>query len=264
MNLLGAFAPHMLYSTGIIAYILVFIGFAKHRLTSSLPVLLLVFTALWVSYTLLFLLLVGFLPLNRWLRARPTKDWRRKAREVNTAIILGFGYEEDECGDMKPGKANEELLNWTIANTQATTILVQEGVWVAACDSSEKECMKSGRQIRRIHRHCPRKYLTTLDTAFCAMQELEKLGKKEAVLVTHDLQLRRAVWDFEAVKQTRDNWQDFTFVVPEMPDVLYAGHSVHWQTRSEWVWRIVELLVSRPRDSLSSIPDECRAPLLPT
>jgi hypothetical protein len=95
------------------------------------------------------------------------------------------------------------------------------------------------------------------------MQELEKLGKKEAVLVTHDLQLRRAVWDFEAVKQTRDNWQDVTFVVPEMPDVLYAGHSVHWQTRSEWAWRLVELLVSRPRDFLSPIPDECGAPLLP-
>jgi hypothetical protein len=118
MNLLDAFAPHMLYSTGIIAYILAFIGFAKHRLTSSLPVLLLVFTALWLSYTLLFLLLVGFLPLNGWLRARPTEDWRRKAREVTTAIILGFGYEKDECGDMKPGKANEELLNWTIANTK--------------------------------------------------------------------------------------------------------------------------------------------------
>jgi hypothetical protein len=260
MNLWDAFAPHILYSAGIIASAIVIIGFEKHRLPVSLPAVLWVILALWIGYTLLFLLFIGFFPLKRWLRAKPTEDWERKVKEVHTVILLGFGY-EDDCGDMKPGDANKRLLEWTMDHTEARTLLVQEGVWVAACESSEKECTKSGRKLMRIHRHDPTVYLNTLDTAFCAMQELEKLGEKEAVLVTHDLQLKRAAWDFGTVKQSRRSWQDIRFVIPEMPDMPYPKASIHWHTRSEWVWRIIELLVARPRDFLGPIPDECKAPM---
>jgi hypothetical protein len=232
------------------------LGLADQRLASGLP------WPLGAAYTALFLIGVAFFPLDKWLSASPTEDWKRKAKEVDTTIILGFGYAVDKAGAMKPGKANRELLDWTMAHTQASIILVQEGVWVAACDGDAETCSKAGRQIRRIHRHCPETYLNTLDTACCALQVMERLGKKEAVLVTHDVQLRRAVWDFERVKRSREAWQDVRFVVPDMPDIAYPADSVHLQTRSEWIWRIVELLVSRPRDFLSTIPDTCKVPCL--
>jgi uncharacterized SAM-binding protein YcdF (DUF218 family) len=261
MNLWHAFAPHALYPLGLVAYYLALTCLARQSLTGhSLPLAATVF-GLWLVYSALFVLFVAFLPPRRWLRAKATNKWRKQAKEADVAIVLGFGYEQDEHRNMKPGEANEALLAWTLEHTRAETILVQEGVWVAACDSKADECGVSGRQLRRIHEHRPDVYLNTLDTAYCALQAMEDLGARKAVLVAHPLQLQRALWDFQAVQRANLAWQTLEFVVPEMPDVPYVPHSVHVHTRCEPIWRLVELLVARPRDYLSPIPRECKAPL---
>lgn len=160
---------------------------------------------------------------------------------------------------MIPGKANEFLLNWTLKNTSAKTILVQEGVWVAACEASNTTCTIDGREIKRIHLHDETNYVNTLETAFCAMEEMKKLDEKKAILVAHDLQLQRVAWDFERVSQ--EMCPDCTFVIPNMLNTPYPTDSVHWHTRNEFIYKIVELIGSRTRDFLSLIPIDCKAPL---
>lgn len=204
---------------------------------------------------------------DEWMRVKPTEDWEKEIRKVDTAIILGFGYENDKNGNMEAGEANEFLLNWVINNTNATTILVQEGVWVAACNESDTACLvSSGREIKRIHLHDENVYVNTFDAAFCALEKMEVLEKKKAILVAHDLQLKRVARDFEAVKQERKGWQDFIFVIPKIPDTPYPDNPPNNQkhTRNEFCYRIVELMCSQPRDCYkryTDIPTKCKAPL---
>lgn len=200
---------------------------------------------------------------DEWMRAKPTEGWEKGILEIDTAIILGFGYETDKNGNMEAGEANEFLLNWVINKTNATTILVQEGVWVAACNESDTTCLVSGREIKRIHLHDENVYVNTFDAAFCALENMEVLDKKKAILVAHDLQLKRVARDFEIVKQARKGWQDFIFVIPKIPDTPYLDDPPNNQkhTRNEFYYRIVELICSRPRDFKSEIPTKCKAPL---
>jgi Fic family protein len=53
---------------------------------------------------------------------------------IDTAIILGFGFETDGAGHIQPGESNQFLLQWTLDHASADTLLVQEGVWAAACE----------------------------------------------------------------------------------------------------------------------------------
>jgi hypothetical protein len=176
MNVFNVFIPHILGVVGAILWFLAFARLAEHRtmliVVMSLP-----------AYALLFLILVGLTP-SPLMQAKPTRD-----QETDTAIILGFGFVM--IGDkMRPGETNQFLLDWTIKNRslQVKTILVQEGIWVA---SDAGTLRKLGIDRRRIHRHDPEIYVNTLDTAFCAIQQLQQLDKKKAMLVAHDLQLQR-------------------------------------------------------------------------
>lgn len=244
MSVFNVFIPHILGVVGAILWFLAFARLAEHRtmliVVMSLPV-----------YALLFLILVGLTP-SPLMRAKPTRD-----QEADTAIILGFGFVMVR-GQMRPGAANQFLLDWTIENqsSQVKTILVQEGVWVAGGAGTLKGL---GINIKRIHQHDPEIYVNTLDTAFCAIQQLQQLGKKKAMLVAHDLQLQRVAWDFEHVSQ--ELCPECIFVIPNIPDTPYPANSVHYQTRNEFIYKIAELLISRPRDFFSPIPTECKAPL---
>jgi hypothetical protein len=244
MNVFNVFIPHILGVVGAILWFLAFARLAEHRtmliVVMSLP-----------AYALLFLILVGLTP-SPLMQAKPTRD-----QETDTAIILGFGFVM--IGDeMRPGETNQFLLDWTIKNKslQVKTILVQEGIWVA---NDAGTLRKLGIDRRRIHRHDPEIYVNTLDTAFCAIQQLQQLDKKKAMLVAHDLQLQRVAWDFERVSQ--EMCPECTFVIPNVPDTPYPANSVHYQTRNEFIYKIAELLISRPRDFFSPIPTECKAPL---
>ena len=210
-----------------------------------------------VVLLLLMIACIQSLP-NSWLRARPGGD----SRGVDVAIILGFGYEEADDGGMKPGAANEFLLDWVLETyPEVRTILVQEGIWAAACETSAETCKIGNVELLRIHRHDPDLYVNTFQTAVCAIKRMNELGKKRAILVAHDLQLWRTEKVFERVKQKLCG--DCEFVIPNVPDTPYPVRSVHGSTRNEFIYRIVEVL-ARLRDSklvTREIPDECIAPL---
>jgi hypothetical protein len=244
VNLIGVFTPHALGILGGILWVSAVIRLTDHR-TMLTAVISLLF------YAMLFLTLVGLAP-SAWLHAKPTED-----QEADTAIILGFGYEADDEG-MKPGAANRALLKWVVDNrsTQVRVILVQEGGWVATDRGTMRQL---GIDVRRIHQHDPHIYVNTLDTAYCVMQELRRLDKNKALLIAHDLQLGRVALDFERV--SKKICPDCTFVIPDIHSMPYPANSVHWHTRNEFVYKIVEVLVARPRDFLSPIPTECKAPL---
>ena len=207
-----------------------------------------------IAYSAVFFALVGFLPLSRYLRARPSANWRGVARNADVAIILGFGYELTSTGQMQPGVANQALLEWTLAHTTARTVLVQEGVWVAACPVEATTCVVGERALRRIHPHDPTHYINTLATAVMAMDFMVQLGAQTAVLVAHDQQLARAAADFERARQTNPAWRDLRFIIPDLPAMPYVSRSVHLQTRNAGFWRLAELFIARPRDFLSQIP----------
>lgn len=238
MNVFNVFIPHILGIVGAILYFAFIRVKGTVLMAVSLPV-----------YAFLFLTLVGLTP-SRWIQAKPTKG-----QDADTVIILGFGYEM-ERGEIKPGKANQFLLDWTIDNrfSQVKTLLVQEGTWVAI----DAEVFKK-LDVRKIHRHDPKIYVNTLDTAFCAIQQLKKLNQNRALLVAHDLQLQQVAWDFERV--SKEICPECTFVIPDIPDTPYPANSIHLQTRNEFFYKIIELLISRPRDFLSPVPTQCKAPL---
>jgi hypothetical protein len=198
---------------------------------------------------------------SSWLRARPKGD----SRGVALAVVLGFGYEETNAGEMKPGAANEFLLNWALENHPAVeTVLVQEGVWAVICETGAATCEADGVELLRIHRHDPHVDVNTLDTAVCAIEAIERmdgLREKKALLVAHDLQLWRVAADFERARQ--DLCSDCEFVIPDVPDTPYPARSVQWRTRNEPVYRFVEI-VARFRDSrlfTPETPHRCIAPL---
>lgn len=240
-QILAIFLPHILGMLGV----LVILGFGWRTPFTTLFIVLPI-------YALLFLLAIGFTP-SRWLRAQATVVTNSTLRPT-TAIILGFGYEGAEAV-MRPGAANQFLVKWLVeTQPQVKTVFVQEGVRSAITPELFAE-----KEFRRIHRHDKAIYVDTLDTAFCALHELKKAGVSNVLLVAHDLQLQRAVWDFARVNQAA--CAHCTIVTAAMPDTPYPINSVHFQTRNEFVYTLVELLLLRPRDFLRATPTTCKAPL---
>ena len=285
MNVFNVFFPHLLYILGAIACFFIFIfpitvlgglisvyifhKASAHRDKMAEPSTLLglskncmmkLFFILGIVIVLLVYTWVFLSFSDSWIRAKPSESWESDIKTVGTAIILGFGYTIGKNGQMQAGEANEFLWDWTLKHTTADTILVQEGVWVAVCPGSDKNCQVSGRELYRIHRDDRQIDVNTLEMAFCAMQRMEQLGKTKAVIVAHDLQLERAAWDFEKVKRSRKNWRHFKFIVPKIPGTPFPEDSHQKRTRSRLYYKFVELFLSRVRDFLSSTPERCIAP----
>lgn len=235
------FLPHLLGILG--AFVILGVGWRTPITT------LLLYLSI---YGLLFLVGIGCTP-SRWLRAK-APPVTNPTLAPTTAIVLGFGY-EGEGDAMQPGAANQFLVQWLMeTQPQVTTLLVQEGIRSALTPALFTE-----KAVQRIHRHDPTIYVDTLDTAFCALHQLQKMGKQNVLLVAHDLQLQRALWDFTRVHQAA--CADCTIVTAAMPDTPYPANSVHFQTRNEFIYKLVELLFLRPRDFLRATPTVCKAPL---
>lgn len=236
MAAIKIFTPHMLGVVGLVP-LLYFATKNNLKISLILPV-----------YIILFLVAIGLTP-RRWVHATPTND-----QNAATAIVFGFGYETDGA-KLLPGAANQFLADWIVANrnAQTKTLLVQEGVLVALNPKTVSQL-----DIKRIHAHDPTVYVNTLEAAFCAIQELNGLNQKKALLVSHDVQLQRMVWDFERVGQR--NCPDCVFLVPAIPNTPFPVNSVHLQTRNQFVYTILELLILRPRDLLTPLPSQCKAP----
>jgi hypothetical protein len=244
VNIFRVFLPHFL---GFLGAILWFWMIARYNRADAM---LLAFVSS-PLYLLLFVVFVGLTP-SRWLRAEPTED-----QNADIAVIFSFGYETDGKR-MIPGKANLYLWDWIVNNRslKMKTLLLQEGIWVA---TDEKTIENLGFERIRIHRHDPKIYVDTLNAAFCAIQQIQKLERKKILLLGHDLQLQRVAWDFERVGHAV--CPDCIFLIPKIQAVPYPAKSVHFQTRNEFFYKVIELLIARPRDMMSPIPSDCMAPV---
>lgn len=211
---------------------------------------------LWLSiYPCLFLYLS-----EGWLRAEPTHGWQEKIKTIDTAIILGFGYERDALGHLRAGKSNAFLMQWALEHTHADTLLVQEG-GLAAYNQINVQGEVKGKKSFRIHRHIDDIDLNTFQTAYCALEKMEQLGKRKAVLVAHDLQLQRVAWIFKKLTPSRADAAEYKFIVPHIPPTPFPADSDQLRTRSKLLYIFCELFGSRLRDYLSPMPDTCLAPL---
>jgi uncharacterized SAM-binding protein YcdF (DUF218 family) len=214
-----------------------------------------------VLFLWIFLYPFAFLYLSEaWLRAEPTPGWQEEIGSIDTLIVLGFGFEKDARDQLQAGRSNEFLLRWALEHTQAHTFLVQEGV-LAAYAAVQSQQGTSGKKMERIHRHIEGIDMNTFQTAYCALERMDSMGKRQAVLVAHDLQLQRAAWIFEKLKTAKPDWEGLRFVVPEIPPTPFPTDSDQLRTRWKPLYIFCELFGSRLRDHMSSAPESCRAPL---
>ncbi|HUW05008.1 MAG TPA: hypothetical protein VMW01_01995 [Williamwhitmania sp.] len=186
-----------------------------------------------------------------YLHGKPSADWRTRARQANTAIIFGFGYGTDGEGNMTPSVANQTLLDSALAQTNATYLIMQEGVYVAAEEAKQHGTL-GNRQLIRIHLHTVGKDVNTLQAAKFAVLQMEKLGVKQAVVYAHDLQLARAVFDLQRVAASNPKWHDMKFIFPKISKTPSPSDSNQLRTRWRVVYRAIELYYSRVRDAWSS------------
>lgn len=186
---------------------------------------------------------------------------------ADIAIILGFGYEEDNEGHMKPGRANEELLQWIIEGVDnnelnVETILIQEGVWAAADSLKNKGLVESllpeGEQglkiitknkkvivISRIHKHHANVYVNTFNTLYLAAGRIRKTKQRNVLLVAHDLQLQRSIFAWNRAAETyAESFAGLKLVVPHFKKQFPGSWgSVQLWTKSRIIYKFAELLI---------------------
>ena len=215
----------------------------------------------WFFCALFSFVLLGlgilFAPVEMF-RATPSDD----LDSVTTAIVFGFGFEEDAEGAMLPGAANSFLLDHVLTeHPQVDTIFVQEGVWVDRCEREALTCEVDGVRLLRIDWHDERFDLNTLEISACVLERMELFELDEAIVVAHDMQLARAASTLERV-QRGGLCPDCTLLIDLVPDTPYPEESAQLRTRSESVWRFIDL-AARLRDSRLltwETPDTCAVP----
>ncbi len=248
--MITVFQVFLPYVCALIAAIFWFTGYFFIVGTKSIGNFLLSF----LLFIFIFIFITGIVP-NSWLWPQSTQNQNDSNPDV--AVILSFGY--DLKGDqMEPGAANIFLWTQFVTNdaSHIKYILVQEGIWVAA----DEKTIKSLEISRfRIHQHNPNIYIDTPNAAYCALQQLQKIKKTKVLLISHDLQLQRVLWDFQRV--SRQVCSECKFYIPKIEKTPFPTESVHWWTRNSFFYKIVELLILRPRDFLSPIPTECKVPV---
>ena len=204
-----------------------------------------------LGYGFLVMFITAIILLFVWwvffLEAEATKCWRCKTKQTNTAIIFGFGYEENCCGKMLPGAANSALYDQAISDANYQYLIMQEGVMVAACEGNRKH--------KKIEMHPvnPNEDVNTFIAAKYAILKMDSLGEKKAVVYAHNHQLARAVFDLKQIAASNPKWQDFEFITPAIPKTPYPRQSIQLRTRCESIYVPLEIFALRLRDTILSV-----------
>ncbi len=209
---------------------------------------------LWKAKNLISGLVTGFLVLGASVivvllvgrativDATPTPGWEIEARKTKVAILFGFGYEEDNEGNMLPGAANLAIYQQAMADANYQYLIMQEGVMSAARDDS----VHAKIQMHPLSKY----YVNTFEAALYAIRKMDSLKVKKAVVYAHNQQLARAVYILKGIAASNPRWQDMEFIIPYIPPTPYPCHSVQPHTRCELIYLPIELFISRPRDYL--------------
>jgi hypothetical protein len=200
----------------------------------------LVFWIILVLFTLLFI-------SEERLKAMPSDNWQEKAQQADAALVFGYGLGRPVEGQMRPGESNKELLSWTIKNTSASVLLVQEGVWTVVCPEAATECAIEGRILLRMHENFQDIRVNTAEAARCAADQLITQKVEKVVVAAHDLQLELAAWDLRQILKHLGR-DDIDVIVPDLPQTASPGTFVQPQTGMRFIYRLTQIFVGRPRD----------------
>lgn len=183
-----------------------------------------------------------------YLNGKPDCNWQEKSKQVNTAIIFGFGYGIDENGKMTPEVSNQFLFELSRKQMKSKYLIMQEGVYIAAVKDSISDRSENF-QLIRMHPLNLKKDVNTFEASKYAIMQMEKLGQSRAVVYAHSLQVKRAIADLRKIADTNIKWKNFEFIAPDIPDTPFPKHSAQWRTQSKIIYRAIELYYSRVRDA---------------
>jgi hypothetical protein len=181
-------------------------------------------------------LLLGVCVPDSWLRAKPHGN----LSEADVWVVFGFGLrvERDET---HAGTSNRALADWIATHHDGTTtLLVQEGIRLALAERIRETGEAFPMECVQTLPHDSKMYVNTKQATQQAVTRLQAWHKERPLLLAHDLQLQRMVWDFAAA-----GYADV--VVPELSPIPFDDKSTqHWGTHNRYNWTVWELLAARP------------------
>jgi|GEM_PF-2252771 len=210
-----------------------------------------------LSFLLMFLfLLIQFLLFNTissaWIRATPTSHFKNKIEQAGSILVFGFGLGEDNEKNVLPGTSNIELQTWINNNIFNKILIGQYGNLLS------QKINPGSNSFILMHEHDPNKYVNTSEAARFALNKLDslyKLGKinKDIVVVAHDMQLQRVIWNLNKLQKKNKEWQSYNFIIPKIPKIPFSISSAQWHTKGRFIYNLVELFYSRPRDYFAKL-----------
>jgi hypothetical protein len=212
-------------------------------------------TRLLIFGLLLFTLITVFLFITQFLiAAKPSENYQTLQKNANTVIAFGFGIEENKDGKLSAGPANDTIMKWVMDNTNPKYKIAQKG-----CEISKYQNFNS--QIIEMHPH-GKNYISTFEAAAYALQKLDSLRKNhylsnsDVVIIAHNYQLDRAVWIIKKIAEKKYSNSGFRFIIPDLPQMPFASNSSQLHTKNKYIYLLVELYISRPRDYFKMMFDE--------
>jgi len=195
-----------------------------------------------------FMLIYTFISHSHYfIRANPSINYQSAIKSSKIVIAFGFGIEKDKNGNLTAGAANDSIMHWISENTQAEYIIAQKGCTLSKFINYEIPLIE-------MHPHNDSVYINTFEAAKYALNKLDSLYKTDEIknnqvlVVAHGMQLERAAWILKKMYEKRNNKSSYQFIVPKMPSIPFPLNSNQFHTRNKFIYRLIELYISRPRD----------------
>ena len=197
---------------------------------------------------------IGILSFGGYTQ-KPDKHWEKEVQNSQVIVAFGFGLTKDSLGNFTAGKSNEAIFNRMVDFAGNKTIIAQEGILLAL---KSKNCKIANTKLKndrfvRMHPH-NNHYINTFDAARFALEKIRSCNTDKHLKIcifSHDKQLKRAASDLERIARTEEQWRNYTFVIPDIKNIPFDKNSLHFQTRYAWIYFLIEIFFSRPRDFIT-------------
>lgn len=185
---------------------------------------------------------------TRWLKMKPSVNWEQHIQDADVAVAFGFGLVEQEDGTLLPGSANDSLYKWMQSHSQVNYLIAQKGIALAAADNEKIAVVK-------MHEHDPDVYINTYKAVDSAFVKLDSLDDAENIshqllVIASDMQMKRVAWLLQKKASGEYNSKNYSFIIPDISGIPFPRNSFHLHTRYGFIYKIIELYYSRPRDYL--------------
>ncbi|MBN2212758.1 MAG: hypothetical protein JW723_00810 [Bacteroidales bacterium] len=190
-----------------------------------------------------------------FLTVTPGNNWEEEAMKADVVIAMGFGIIRDDMGNYQSGRTNDSLLNWMAKYTRPKVIIAQEGILLAKNSENCRETVQRLKNVQlvRMHGH-GKQYINTLEAARYALEKANSMLPEkdlQIAIVCHPDQIKRCYFDLTRVAKTKRSWENYSFIIPDILPVPYEIKSAQIHTRSRFLFKTSDILISRPRDFIS-------------